>query len=52
VGVNYKFLKQIVKDIDANEIKIEASQPTRAMIAHNSTEEYDLTSLIMPVMLN
>jgi DNA polymerase-3 subunit beta len=52
VGVNYKFLKQIVKDVDANEIKIEGSQPTRAMVIHNTTEDYDLTSLVMPVMLN
>ena len=51
MGLNHRFLTKIIKDIDANEIKVEGSTPTRAMVIHNSTDKYDLTSLIMPVML-
>ena len=52
MGINHRFLTKIIKDIDANEVKLEGSTPNRAMVIHNSTETYDLTSLIMPVMLN
>ena len=52
IGVNHKFLTQVVKDIDANEIIIEGSTPQRAMVINSSTEKYDITSLVMPVMLN
>lgn len=54
IGFNSKFLREMLENMDAPEIRIEMSQPNRAAIILPSEEfmpEENLLMLIMPVML-
>ncbi len=55
IGFNSKFLRDMLENMDAEQIRIEMSQPNRAALILPE-EEYDedenLLMLIMPVMLN
>lgn len=54
IGFNSKFLREMLENMDATEIRIEMSQPNRAAIILPSEEfspEENLLMLIMPVML-
>ena len=55
IGFNSKFLREMLENLDSDEISLEMSQPNRAAllvpIEQNSPDE-DLLMLIMPVMLN
>ncbi len=55
IGFNSKFLREMVENMDFNEIRLEMSQPNRAALllpVDNPAPEEDLLMLIMPVMLN
>ena len=56
IGFNSKFLREILDNIDASEIQLEMSLPTRAAIIspvnQQETDPENLLMLIMPVMLN
>jgi len=55
IGFNSKFLREMLENMDSEQIRIEMSQPNRAALILPE-EEYDenetLLMLIMPVMLN
>jgi len=55
IGFNSKFLREMLDNMDSEEISLEMSQPNRAALLipteQNSYDE-DLLMLIMPVMLN
>jgi DNA polymerase-3 subunit beta len=55
IGFNSKFLREMLENLDSDEIALEMSMPNRAALLvpteQNSTDE-DLLMLIMPVMLN
>ncbi|MDR2979261.1 MAG: DNA polymerase III subunit beta [Bacteroidales bacterium] len=54
IGFNSKFLREMLENMDAPEIRIEMSQPNRAAIILPTEEfmpEENLLMLIMPVML-
>ncbi len=55
IGFNSKFLREMLENMDAEQIRLEMSQPNRAALIL-PTEEFDenenLLMLIMPVMLN
>jgi DNA polymerase-3 subunit beta len=55
IGFNSKFLREMLENLDSDEIALEMSLPNRAALLvpteQNSTDE-DLLMLIMPVMLN
>ena len=55
IGFNSKFLREMLENMDSEQIRIELSQPNRAALILPE-EEYDenetLLMLIMPVMLN
>jgi DNA polymerase-3 subunit beta len=55
IAFNSRFLVEMLTNIDANEIKIEMSEPNRAGIivpAANENQEEDILMLVMPVMIN
>ena len=55
IGFNSKFLREMLENMDGEQIKLELSQPNRAALIL-PVEEYDesetVLMLIMPVMLN
>lgn len=54
IGFNSKFLREMLENMDAQEISIEMSQPNRAAIilpVEEFSKEENLLMLIMPVML-
>lgn len=56
IGFNAKFLREILENIEANEIQIDLSVPNRAALIYpvdqQDTDAENLLMLIMPVMLN
>lgn len=55
IGFNSKFLREMLENMDANQIRLEMSQPNRAALIlpeEEFTESENLLMLIMPVMLN
>jgi len=55
IGFNSKFLREMLENMDSNEISLEMSQPNRAALlipTEQDSPEEDLLMLIMPVMLN
>jgi len=55
IGFNSKFLREMLENLDSDEIGIEMSQPNRAALllpTQQESPEEDLLMLIMPVMLN
>lgn len=55
IGFNSKFLREMIDNMDCDEISIEMSQPNRAALilpTSQYSEQEDLLMLIMPVMLN
>lgn len=56
IGFNSKFLREILENIESNEIQIEMSQPNRAALIYPADQQEsdadNLLMLIMPVMLN
>ena len=56
IGFNSKFLREILENIESNEIQMDLSQPNRAALIYpadqKDTDEENLLMLIMPVMLN
>jgi len=55
IGFNSKFLREMLENIDSNEISIEMSQPNRAVLILQTEKldpDEDLLMLIMPVMLS
>lgn len=56
IGFNSKFLREILENIEANEIQMDMSQPNRAALIYptdqNESDNENLLMLIMPVMLN
>ena len=55
IGFNSKFLREMIENMDCDEISIEMSEPNRAALILPTTqysEQEDLLMLIMPVMLS
>ncbi len=55
IGFNSKFLREILENIDSQEIVLEMSLPNRAALilpTKQFNDEEDLLMLIMPIMLN
>jgi len=55
IGFNSKFLREMLENMDSDEIAIEMSQPNRAALlipTEQDSPDEDLLMLIMPVMLN
>lgn len=55
IGFNSKFLREMIENIDSEEIILEMSQPDRAVLIFSTSNfmpEEDLLMLIMPVKLN
>jgi DNA polymerase III subunit beta len=54
IGFNAKFLIEMLNNLDADEIKLQLSQPNRAglILPKEKEENEDILMLVMPVMLN
>lgn len=55
IGFNSKFLREMLDNMDGNEIRLEMSRPDKAALilpVEENTPEENLLMLIMPVMLN
>ena len=55
IGFNSRFLLEMLSNIDADEIKLSMSEPSRAGLLTPATQENaheDILMLVMPVMLN
>ena len=56
IGFNSKFLREILENIESNEIQMDLSQPNRAALIYPADQKEgdaeNLLMLIMPVMLN
>lgn len=55
IGFNSKFLREMLENLDSDEITLEMSQPNRAALlipTEQDSADEDLLMLIMPVMLN
>jgi DNA polymerase-3 subunit beta len=55
IGFNSKFLREMLENLDSNEIALEMSLPSRAALlvpTEQDSSDEDLLMLIMPVMLN
>ncbi len=55
LGFNARFLQDMVNNIDTAEIRIEMSEPNKAVLLfpqNNPNEAEELTMLIMPVLIN
>lgn len=55
IGFNSKFLREMLENMDGDEIRVEMSQPNRAALilpVNEFEENENLLMLIMPVMLN
>ena len=55
IGFNSRFLREMLENMDSDQIRIEMSQPNRAALIlpeEEFVEGENLLMLIMPVMLN
>jgi DNA polymerase-3 subunit beta len=55
IGFNSRFLMEMLNNIEATEVRLEMSEPSKAgllMPAVRENEHEDILMLVMPVMLN
>ena len=54
IGFNAKFLAEMLKVMETDEVKLEMSEPSRAgiLLPSDNADGEDLMMLVMPVMLN
>ena len=55
IGFNSRFIVEMLNNLSSDLVKIELSSPNRAGLIspiHQSTENEDITMLVMPIMLN